>query len=314
MKSTFLPIVIVVASIAGSYYLAGGALNSNLGLFGVGIAAVGMLSTLGITLATDAYGPVADNAGGIAQMSGQPEVVRERTDALDSLGNTTAATGKGFAIGSAALTAITLIAAFKSTVEGSLNFTFDLNLLNPQVLIGFFIGVMLPFLFSSITMQAVGRAASKIVMEVRRQFREIKGIMEGTGQPDYEACVDICTRSAQREMILPAVITVLAPIIVGVLLSFNGIAGMLAGSAASGFVMAVMMSNSGGAWDNAKKYIESGQLGGKGSECHKAAVVGDTVGDPFKDTAGPSINILIKLLSVVAIVFAPIINAIMGLF
>ena len=314
MKSTFLPIIIVVASIAGSYYLAGGAISSNLGLFGVGIAAVGMLSTLGITLATDAYGPVADNAGGIAQMSGQPEVVRERTDALDSLGNTTAATGKGFAIGSAALTAITLIAAFKSTVEGSLNFTFDLNLLNPQVLIGFFIGVMLPFLFSSITMQAVGRAASKIVMEVRRQFREIKGIMEGTGQPDYEACVDICTRSAQREMILPAVITVLAPIIVGVLLSFNGIAGMLAGSAASGFVMAVMMSNSGGAWDNAKKYIESGQLGGKGSECHKAAVVGDTVGDPFKDTAGPSINILIKLLSVVAIVFAPIINAIMGLF
>lgn len=247
-------------------------------------------------------------------MSGQPEIVRERTDALDSLGNTTAATGKGFAIGSAALTAITLIAAFKSTVEGSLNFTFDLNLLNPQVLIGFFIGVMLPFLFSSITMQAVGRAASKIVMEVRRQFREIKGIMEGTGQPDYEACVDICTRSAQREMILPAVITVLAPVIVGVLLSFNGIAGMLAGSAASGFVMAIMMSNSGGAWDNAKKYIESGQLGGKGSECHKAAVVGDTVGDPFKDTAGPSINILIKLLSVVAIVFAPIINAIMGLF
>ena len=314
MKSTFFPIIIVVASIAGSYYLAGGAHSSNLGLFGVGIAAVGMLSTLGITLATDAYGPVADNAGGIAQMSGQPEIVRERTDALDSLGNTTAATGKGFAIGSAALTAITLIAAFKSTVEGSLNFTFDLNLLNPQVLIGFFIGVMLPFLFSSITMQAVGRAASKIVMEVRRQFREIKGIMEGTGQPDYEACVDICTRSAQREMILPAVITVLAPIIVGILLSFNGIAGMLAGSAASGFDMAIMMSNSGGAWDNAKKYIESGQLGGKGSECHKAAVVGDTVGDPFKDTAGPSINILIKLLSVVAIVFAPIINAVAGLF
>jgi len=307
MRSTMLSIIIVVAAIAGSFFLAGGTIKDpEIGLFGVGIAAVGMLSTLGITLATDAYGPVADNAGGIAEMTGQEPYVRERTDALDSLGNTTAATGKGFAIGSAALTAITLIAAFKSTVEG-LGYTFNLNILNPQVLIGFFIGVMLTFLFSAVTMQAVGRAAGRIVTEVRRQFREIKGIMTGEAQPDYEACVDICTRSSQREMILPAVIAVVAPILVGILLEFNGIAGMLAGAAASGFCMATMMSNSGGAWDNAKKYIESGAIGGKGSDNHKAAVVGDTVGDPFKDTSGPSINILIKLLSVVSIVFAPII-------
>ncbi|MBR3750188.1 MAG: sodium-translocating pyrophosphatase [Clostridia bacterium] len=307
MRSTMLSIIIVVAAIAGSFFLAGGTIKDpGIGLFGVGIAAVGMLSTLGITLATDAYGPVADNAGGIAEMTGQEPYVRERTDALDSLGNTTAATGKGFAIGSAALTAITLIAAFKSTVEG-LGYTFNLNILNPQVLIGFFIGVMLTFLFSAVTMQAVGRAAGRIVTEVRRQFREIKGIMTGEAQPDYEACVDICTRSSQQEMILPAVIAVVAPILVGILLEFNGIAGMLAGAAASGFCMATMMSNSGGAWDNAKKYIESGAIGGKGSDNHKAAVVGDTVGDPFKDTSGPSINILIKLLSVVSIVFAPII-------
>ena len=310
MRSTFLSVIVVVLAIAGSFLFAGGSIeNPNLGLFGVGIAAVGMLSTLGITLATDAYGPVADNAGGIAEMSGQPEFVRDRTDALDSLGNTTAATGKGFAIGSAALTAITLIAAFKNTVEADQGFTFNLDVLNPQVLIGLIVGVMLPFFFSSMTMKAVGRAASKVVVEVRRQFHEIKGIMTHEASPDYEKCVDICTRASQNEMIMPTVTAILAPIVVGIFLGFNGIGGMLAGVAASGFLMAIMMSNSGGAWDNAKKHIEGGANGGKGSDCHKAAVVGDTVGDPFKDTSGPSINILIKLISVVSIVFAPIINA-----
>jgi len=309
MLSTVIPVVIVGAAVLASYYLAGGAHSFTMGLYGVGISAVGMLSTLGITLATDAYGPVADNAGGIAEMAHLDPEVRKRTDALDSLGNTTAATGKGFAIGSAALTALALIAAYKEQVElyvvrDGLNFQFDLSVLNPQVLIGLFVGGVLPFLFSALTMEAVGRAAQKIVLEVRRQFKEIKGLMEGKADPDYAACVDICTKAAQTEMIAPALSAIIVPIVVGLVLGVNGVAGMLAGATVSGFVLAVMMANSGGAWDNAKKYIEAGNHGGKGSDSHKAAVVGDTVGDPFKDTSGPSINILIKLLSMVSIVFA----------
>jgi len=309
MFSTAIPVVIVAISVLASYYLAGGAGSFSLGLYGVGISAVGMLSTLGITLATDAYGPVADNAGGISEMSHLGPEVRQRTDALDSLGNTTAATGKGFAIGSAALTALALIAAYKEEVElivkkENLDFVFNLSIINPQVLIGLFIGGMLPFLFSSLTMQAVGRAAQKIVLEVRRQFKEITGLMEGTAEADYAACVTICTKAAQKEMIAPALLAIIVPIVVGLVLGVNGVAGMLAGAVVTGFVLAVMMANSGGAWDNAKKYIEAGNHGGKGSDSHKAAVVGDTVGDPFKDTSGPSINILIKLLSMVSIVFA----------
>jgi K(+)-stimulated pyrophosphate-energized sodium pump len=309
MLSTLLPVIIVGASVLTSFFVSGGADNFAFGLYGVGISAVGMLSTLGITLATDAYGPVADNAGGIAEMSHLPHEVRERTDALDSLGNTTAATGKGFAIGSAALTALALIVAYIDEVKlyvkrDGLDFELSLDLTHPPVLIGLFVGVMLPFLFSSMTMSAVGRAAQNIVREGRRQFKEIKGLMEGTAEADYATCVDICTRGAQKEMILPALTGIISPIVVGLVLGVNGVAGMLAGATASGFVLAVMMANSGGAWDNAKKHIEGGKYGGKGSDPHKAAVVGDTVGDPFKDTSGPSINILIKLLSMVSIVFA----------
>jgi K(+)-stimulated pyrophosphate-energized sodium pump len=305
MKSTAIPVIIVGVSVIISFFASGGTESYAAGLYGVGISAVGMLATLGITLATDAYGPVADNAGGIAEMTGMPPEVRERTDALDSLGNTTAATGKGFAIGSAALTALALIVAYIDEVKlKAPDFAFDLNITNPPVLIGLFIGVMLPFLFSSMTMQAVGRAAQSIVVEVRRQFREITGLMEGKAEPDYARCVDLCTRGAQKEMIAPAIVGIVSPIVVGLLLGVNGVVGLLGGATATGFVLAIMMANSGGAWDNAKKYIEAGNLGGKGSDEHKAAVVGDTVGDPFKDTSGPSINILIKLLSMVSIVFA----------
>lgn len=311
MLSTVAPVIIVGVSVLISYYCSGGNADFNMGLYGVGVSAVGMLSTLGITLATDAYGPIADNAGGIAEMTHMPPEVRNRTDALDSLGNTTAATGKGFAIGSAALTALALIASYIDKVK-QLNPDIALNLTitNPTVLIGLFIGGMLPFLFAALTMDAVGKAAQSIVVEVRRQFKEIKGLMEGKAEPDYAACVDMCTKSAQKLMLAPALIAVIIPIVVGLLLGVNGVAGLLAGNTVTGFVLAVMMANSGGAWDNAKKYIESGAHGGKGSDQHKAAVVGDTVGDPFKDTSGSSINILIKLTSMVSIVFAGLIVAV----
>lgn len=308
MLSTLFPVLVVCISIYVSYHVSGGAQSFDSGLFGIGLSAVGMLSTLGITLATDAYGPVADNAGGIAEMAHLNKEVRTRTDALDSLGNTTAATGKGFAIGSAALTALALIASYVDQIKIiKPDFAFDLRITNPNVLIGLFVGGMLPFLFSSLTMNAVGRAAMSIVYEVRRQFKEIVGLMEGTAEPDYETCVAICTKAAQREMIVPALLAIAFPLGVGFFLGVNGVAGLLAGATVTGFILAVMMANSGGAWDNAKKYIESGELGGKGSDAHKAAVVGDTVGDPFKDTAGPSINILIKLLSMASIVFASLI-------
>lgn len=311
MLSTVAPVVIVGVSVLISYYCSGGSADFNAGLYGVGVSAVGMLSTLGITLATDAYGPVADNAGGIAEMTHMPEEVRQRTDALDSLGNTTAATGKGFAIGSAALTALALIASYIDKVKQiDPSLSMDLSITNPTVLIGLFIGGMLPFLFAALTMEAVGEAAQSIVVEVRRQFREIKGLMEGKAEPDYGACVDMCTISAQRLMVAPAMVAVIIPVAVGLLLGPEGVSGLLAGNTVTGFVLAVMMANAGGAWDNAKKYIESGQLGGKGSEEHKAAVIGDTVGDPFKDTSGLSINILIKLTSMVSIVFAGLIVAV----
>ena len=293
MLSTVIPGVVVVIAI----WLA----NTLAGTYGVALAAVGMLSTLGITLATDAYGPVADNAGGIAEQAGLDPSVRERTDALDALGNTTAATGKGFAIGSAVLTALALMAAYSHVTDIKV-----FNLLEADVLIGLIVGAIMPFLFAALTMQAVGRAAMEMVTEVRRQFREIVGLMEGTAPADYARAVDISTRGAMREMVLPGALAVIAPIAVGAILGAEALGGLLVGAIATGFLLAIMMANAGGAWDNAKKYIEAGNLGGKGSDQHAAAVVGDTVGDPFKDTSGPALNILIKLMSIVALVFAPL--------
>ena len=316
MISTWIPVMTVVVAILASYGLAGGFTHTSAGLYGIAIAAVGMLSTLGIVLSTDAYGPIADNAGGNAEMSGLGQEIRQRTDALDSLGNTTAATGKGFAIGSAALTALALIASFMEGVRTAdptikadeplerLAELYQIHLMNPKLIAGMLIGAMICFVFCSLTMRAVGRAAGKMVEEVRRQFREIKGIMEGKAEPDYAACVDISTKAAQSEMIVPSLLAIIVPIATGLVLGVAGVVGLLASGLATGFAIAVMMANAGGSWDNAKKYIETGQLGGKGSPAHKAAVVGDTVGDPFKDTSGPSLNILIKLMSMVAVVFA----------
>jgi len=359
MYSAGLPVITIVIGILCAFGFAGGFSNISMGLYGIGFAAVGMLATLGITLATDAYGPIADNAGGNAEMSGLGKEVRNRTDALDALGNTTAATGKGFAIGSAALTAMALLAAYIEEVRiwiirlaqesvdgiyhvGDMAFSasgdiagttntktasiidfinaYGLNIMNPKLISGLFIGAVMAFVFCAMTMKAVGRAAGEMVNEVRRQFREIAGIMEGTGQPDYARCVYISTRGAQREMILPSLLAIIIPVLTGLFLGVAGVMGLLAGGVSCGFVLAITLNNAGGAWDNAKKYIEKGAHGGKGSDAHKAGVVGDTVGDPFKDTSGPSLNILIKLMAIVSVVFsgvivkfAPVISGWLGL-